>query len=406
MRHSDIALFFFQISALLAVAIVSGHAARALRMPAVLGEIVGGVLLGPSLLGGLAPEFLARAFPLDGPTSAWRESFLHLGMVFFLLAAGLEVDIRHLPERGRRVALTAGLAWLTSLLCGVGLVQAWPSLWGAPLLARPSLFALFIGTALAITALPVIARILLDLKELHSEIGRLILTSAALCDLGAWMVLGFILAELRPGVDPSWHLVQMVVFTASLLAAGRWLGEPLFAWARRHLAWPTGFIGLVAVLALLAGGSAEALGLHAAFGAFLFGVAVAGDLRFDGSEQARDVLHQFALSFFAPLYFVSIGLKTDFRAHFDGELAVTLTLAAVLAKTIGGWSGARLGGMANRPALAAGFGLNGGGAMAIIVASAALEVGLIDVRIFAALVFMALATSLISAVALRRILKA
>ena len=407
MQHLELAHLFLQISLLLAVAIASGQLARAARMPAVLGEIVGGVLLGPTLLGTLAPSALERLFPTAGPTRGWREIFLHVGMVFFLLAAGLEVDIGQRPANGRRVALTALLAWAVPLGAGVALVYLWPSLWGAPALARPHLFALFMGTALSITALPVIARILLDLNLMHTETGSLIMTAAALCDLGGWMLFGFVLAAARPdatGLSPSTHVLHMAIFTGLLLVAGRWLGQPLFAWARRRLAWPSGFIGLVALLALMAAAAAEGLGLHAAFGAFLLGVAVSADFRFRGAEQARDVIHEFAISFFAPLYFVSVGLKTDFAAHFDVQLALTVTLVATVAKTGGAWLGARWGGVRGKQAWAVGCGMNGRGAMEIILASVALDAGLIDARIYSALVFMALATAILSAASLRRLL--
>ena len=406
MQHSDIILFFFQLSALLSVAVVSGHLATRLRVPAVLGEILGGVLLGPTLFGALAPSTFAQLFPPDGVTGVWRDVFVKVGMVFFLLAVGLEVDIRHLRSRGPASLLTALLGWLTPLIVGFGLAFAWPSLWGSVGAQRPFVFALFMGTALSITALPVIARILLDLRLLDSEIGHVILTAAALSDVAGWMLFAVLLSAISAGgaaASPLLPVLRMVAFTAAVFACGRWGCRPLFRWARTSLAWPSGFIGVVSVLTFLAAGGAELCGLHAVFGAFVFGVAIVSDFDFVGGQQARDVLHQFAVSFFAPLYFVSVGLRTNFVAHFDLLLALTLTAAATIAKVLGSWAGARLGGMRARDALAVGVGMNGRGAMEIILASVALDAGLIDGRIFAALVFMAVATSMMSATALRRL---
>jgi Kef-type K+ transport system membrane component KefB len=170
------------------------------------------------------------------------------------------------------------------------------------------------------------------------------------------------------------------------------------------LAWPSGFIGLITIIVLLAAALAEAIGIHAIFGAFFVGVAL-GRAFGEEDQHVREIIYQFAISFFAPLYFVSVGLRADFAAHFDLPL-VLIVFAIACAGKIGGASlGAWLGGMPRREALAVGFGMNARGAMEMILASVALEYQVIDQRIFVALITMALTTSMLSGPVMQRLLQ-
>jgi Kef-type K+ transport system membrane component KefB len=146
---------------------------------------------------------------------------------------------------------------------------------------------------------------------------------------------------------------------------------------------------------------AERLGIHAALGAFFLGVALSK--QFDEANQAREVIYQFAVSFFAPLYFVSVGLRVNFVEGFDLVLVAVVLGVACLGKLAGASLGAWLGGMPPRRSLAVGFAMNARGAMELILATIALQAGLIDQRIFVALVFMAIVTSLMSGPAMKRL---
>jgi Kef-type K+ transport system membrane component KefB len=177
------------------------------------------------------------------------------------------------------------------------------------------------------------------------------------------------------------------------------VGQPLLRRLRATLVWPGGFIGLITIFLLIAAALAESIGLHAIFGAFLIGVALGQDK--EANHQVHDIIYQFAISFFAPLYFVSIGLKANFATHFDAGLVFVVLLIACLGKIAGASLGAWWGGTLPRQALAIGFGMNARGAMEIILASVALEYGLINQKIFVALVVMALFTSMLSGPAMQ-----
>ncbi|MGO8752835.1 MAG: cation:proton antiporter [Thermoguttaceae bacterium] len=184
------------------------------------------------------------------------------------------------------------------------------------------------------------------------------------------------------------------------------MARPLLGPARRLLTWPTGFLGLTIVAILTAAIAAEMLGIHGIFGAFLLGVALGRGMGAEDVSQAHDVIHHFSVSLFVPLYCVSVGLKADFAANFDPVLVVVVLTLACAGKILGGGLGAWMGGMAVREAWAVGFALNARGAMEIILATVALEHGLIDTRVFVALVFTALVTSMLSGPAVQRLLAA
>ena len=393
---------------MLSVALVFRQIMIRLRQPAVVGELIGGILLGPSVIGALLPGFYAWLFPADGWVSSGREAFLSIGMLFFLFTAGLEMNFGQLRSKGKAIFLTSLLGSAVPFVLGYCTVLLAPQLWGQPALERPALLALAIGTALSISALPVIARILMEIRLIDSEMGNTILASASIGDLIGWTLFSVILSSMAPGEQPRNFLLvisTVVGFAAAVLLAGHWLGPRIMRWGQSSLAWPSGFIGLVTIFMLSGAALAESLGIHAIFGAFLVGVGLNQGQTLKKDDLSREVIYQFAISFFAPLYFVSIGLKVNFLTNFDPWLVLGVILIASLGKILGASLGARLGGMTARQSWMVGLGLNARGAMEIILASAALDRHLIDQRIFVALVTMAVVTTMLSGPALQRLSK-
>lgn len=403
MPHRELFLFFLQIAVLLAAALAAGRIARQLRLPEVLGELLGGILLGPTVFGTLAPAAFAWLWPDSPALTIARDGLLRLGMLFFLFVAGTEVDLGHLRRRGPSILTTSVAGVVLPFALGFAAVVLLPDLWRQQAHDDSLLLALFIGTALAISALPVIARILLDLNLLRQEIGIVILAAAAIDDLIGWSLFALILSRFAPEgalPRPAEATFALVLgMFAFFLTVGRRAARRLLPPSIS----PRAALGVAALLLLLAAATAEAIGIHAVFGAFLAGVALSPT----GAERspAREAIYPFAMGFFAPLYFVSIGLKVNFVIQFDLILALVVLVVACAGKVIGAGLGAWLGGMPPREALAVGFGMNARGAMEIILATVALEHGLIDQRLFVALVVMALVTSLMSGPILRRLLR-
>ena len=403
MDHADAARFLLQIAALLAAALGAGQLLRRL-LPPVAAEIAAGILLGPSLLGALAPAFQAWLFPLGGPAAVGREALVRMGLLCFLFAAGLEVDVALVRRRIAAVATTSLLGILLPFGIGAGAVLLLPRLWSGAAPVAPGLLACVVGTALGISALPVIARILSDLQLARTEVAAVVLAAATIDDLVGWSLLATILGVVGSGVArPGWCSALIALGLAALTV---FLLRPLVArlrpWLRRRVDGPARLIGTAAVLTLVAGAVAEGLGLHAIFGAFLAGVALS-QARAE-PERVQESVRDFALGVGAPLYFVCLGLRVDFVAGFDPALVGLVLLLASLGKLTGASLGARLGGLPLREALAVGWGMNARGAMEVVLASVCLEHGLVDRRLFVALVVMAVVTSAASGPAMRRLL--
>ena len=410
MDHYELIFLFLQFGTMLLTAVIGGQIMRRFHQPAVLGELLGGILLGPTVLGTLAPGYFNWLFPMDKSLTLAREAVISVGMLFFLFVAGLEVKLAHIHEKGKQVALTSFLGWLIPMGLGIVAVQLFPSVWGAEAIQNGRVFGIFVGTALSISALPVIARILMDLGLIQKELGIVVMTAATLNDVIGWLLFAIILnvfllpetaGDISRGEQVWANLGLLLGFATVVLVVGRWLGAPVLRWAKTRLSWPSAFIGLITVVILGAAAVTEFLGIHAILGAYLVGIALGQSLEPGDESSAHEVVHQFAISFFAPLYFVSIGLRADFAGNFDLPLVLLVLVVACVGKIGGASLGAWLGGMKLREALAVGFGMNARGAMEIILASVALESGLIDQRIFVALVVMALATSMLSGPAMQ-----
>lgn len=403
MSPPELCCFFLQLAVLLGAALAFGRVSRLLGMPSVIGEISAGILIGKTLLGRVSPETFSRLFG-PGIATTSTETLIRLGMLFFMFAAGFEVSLDRMRGRTRSAIYTSILGLVIPLTLGFLAVRATPSLWGAG--SGSPLFAVFIGAALALSALPVIARILLDLGLTRTVPGSVILSAATINDLLGWCLFTAILGVMGKGGSGAATIVTSMVLllaAAVLLAVGRLAGRALRNRWSAILDTPALFTGSVAVIALLVAAVLERAGLHPVFGAFLIGVVLAEVIGPDCV--AHRSVAEFATGFFAPLYFASIGLRADFSGSFDIVLAAVVLAISCAGKIGGAWLGARLGGMDNRTSLAVGFGMNARGAIEIILANIALDAGIIDQRLFVALVFMAVLTTIISAPFLRHLLK-
>jgi Kef-type K+ transport system membrane component KefB len=413
MDRYDLVILFLQFGAMTLVGLAGGQLMHRLKQPAVLGELIAGILIGPTVLGTFAPRYHNWLFPANKSIDLSRDSIISVGMLFFLFVAGLEINLANLHKQTKRVALTSILGLLVPMISGIAAVWLFPRIWGMHTLENGSAFSIFIGTALSISALPVIARTLMDLELIQKDLGVLVMTAASLDDVIGWSLFAIILNAFLPanagkslrGHEVLANLILVVGFAAVVLLAGRWLGRSVLHWIKKHLSWPASFIGLTTVAILGAAAITEFLGIHSVFGAYLVGVALGQSLEPGEASDAHNIIYQFALSFFAPLYFVSIGLKADFAANFDLPLVLLVISVACVGKICGASIGAWLGGMPSREAIAVGFGMNARGAMEIILASVALEAGLIDKRIFVALVLMALTTSMLAGPVMKRLIE-
>lgn len=403
----NIIVFFLSLGLLLGVARVLGELAQRFHQPAVLGELLAGVILGPTVLGSLAPEAGAFLFPQTGPNAIALNTITTLAVVLFLLVAGMEVDLSIIGRQGK-VAPRVSISGIV-LPFIIGLAAAWiaPQALGRDLDADPLIFSLFLATALSISALPVIAKTLMDLDLYRSDFGMIIVSAAVFDDLVGWIIFAIILGLINSTASHSNHILTTIVLTLAfagiMLTLGRWLIHRLLPFLQAYTRWPGGVLSFALFLALLGAAFTEWIGIHAIFGSFLVGVAVGDSSHL--RERTRVIIDQFVSFFFAPVFFASIGLKVNFMTHFDLTLVVTVLLIACICKLAGGTLGARWGGMPKRESWAVGFAMNSRGAIEIVLGLLALQAGIIRDRLFVALVIMAIVTSMMSGPAIRLILR-
>jgi Kef-type K+ transport system membrane component KefB len=397
LSHADVVHLLIQLSAMLVMGRIFAEAARKIHQPAVIGEIIAGILLGPTVLGMLQPEWFEALFPTNSGAGIVLTGFVQVAVVMLLFIAGLEVDLHIVWQQGRQAVTTSVFGLIIPFSIGFTFPYFFSAFFGINDVNSRLTFALFMGTAMAITALPVIVRILMDLNIFKSKMGLLVVASAMVDDLVGWLIFSVILGLIGKNGE-SMPLINTIILTigyaAFMLTVGRGLLNRLLPWVNKKLAWPGGVLSISLALCFLAGAFTEYIGIHAIFGAFIMGVALGDSEHF--SERAKEIVHQFINNIFAPLFFVSIGLRVNFIANFDLVLTLIILAIAFSGKIIGSGLGARIGGFSWKESLAAGFGMNARGAMEIILGLIALENGLINEKVFVSLVIMALITSMTS----------
>ncbi|MFZ2906158.1 MAG: cation:proton antiporter [Cyclobacteriaceae bacterium] len=396
LSQGELLNLLIQLGIMLVASRVLAEVARRFKQPAVVGEIIAGILLGPTILGMISPESFAMIFPPE-TSSLVLDGFVQVAVVMLLFIAGLEVDLHIVLQQGRQAAFTSLLGLVIPFLFGFALPYLFPHFFGYADEGKRLAFALFMGTSMAITALPVIARILMDLGIFKTRMGMLVISSAMINDLIGWLIFSVVLGMIGRGhqnISLLNTVMLTVGFTAVMLTLGRGVLNRALPWVNKRMAWPGGVLSLSLALCFLAAAFTEYIGIHAIFGAFIFGVAL-GDSE-HMSERAKEIVHQFINNIFAPLFFVAIGLRVNFIANFDLMLTLAILIIAFVGKIIGSGWGTRLGGFSWKESLAAGFGMNARGAMEIILGLIALENGLINEKVFVSLVIMALITSMTS----------
>jgi len=402
---SPIALCFLAVAVIVLTAQLGGAVAWRCGQPRVMGEILAGIALGPSLLGALAPGLEAVLF---GPAVRPQLELLgQLGLVLFLFQVGMELDPRLLRARLPLASRITLAALLLPLTLGVGLALVLER-WQPELL--PGTYApagaLFLGTAMAITALPVLARILQERGLMGLPLGNLALSAAAIEDVLDWVLLAAVVALTRTG--DAWQALPVLLACGAYATGLLLITRPLRRWLR-SLPWQGGNPGPMLQSALLAGALVSAaitdrLGVHMIFGAFLWGVAMPRHRPLQEWMELR--LKATVGQMLLPLFFAMSGLNTSFGSLGTPELWACAGLVlgvAVLAKFLATWATARLGGLEPRQAEALGWLMNTRGLTELVVLAVGLELGVISRELYTIGVLMALVTTLMAGPLLDRL---
>jgi Kef-type K+ transport system membrane component KefB len=392
MTEHQLLLLLAEIVVLVVAARLGGEVAARLGIPLVVGELLFGIALGPSLFGALWPGGFDALFPADQrpllDVVGW------IGVIFLVLMAGMETRLG-LLRRARKTVLATWIGgFFFPFALGIGFAALVPATLIGPTVDRP-VFALFMGTAMAISAIPVIARILMDLKMLRSRVGMIVISTAVTDDTLGWIVLAVVSGLAEGGVD-TMAVVRTTALTLGFVGISLSLGRPAVAAAMRgakRLALPHAETSVMLLLVFAGGLITQAIGVHLVLGAFVTGILIG---RLKTTEPAAiESVRQLGMGFFAPFFFAYTGIKVDLTA-LTGNLAwiaVAAVAVASLGKLVGGGLGARLGGLPKWEAAAVGAGLNARGAMELVIAAIGLSIGVLTEASYAIVVLIAVTTS-------------
>ncbi|WP_295243695.1 cation:proton antiporter [uncultured Brevundimonas sp.] len=388
--------FFLQMAIIIAACrIVGWLAKRYLGQPQVVGEMIAGVILGPSLFGLLAPDLQAALFPKESRSLLFVGAQLGVGLYMFLVGLGFRRDHFRANAKSAAAVSLAGMAapflvavaiapWLVAEgLFGQG-VQTWQAM-------------LFMGAAISITAFPMLARIIHERGLSGTRLGSLSLAAGAIDDAGAWCVLAIVLASF--GAGPMVAVTAIAgggAFALFMLTLGPKLLAPLGRNVEREGRLSPTVLGIVLILFMLSAWAMDAVGIHAVFGGFILGVAMPRGLL---SDEVKRQLEPFAVLVLLPMFFTFSGLNTQLTmVNSLGLLAVTVVilLGSILAKGGACWAAARLTGQDNATAMGIGALMNARGLMELIIINIGLQRGIIGPALFSILVLMAIITTLMA----------
>jgi len=374
------------------------------NQPAVIGEVVGGILLGPSLLGRIAPD--AAAFLLPADAAPFLSIISQLGVILYMFLVGLELDLAVLRTTvARTVVISQASIVVPFALGALFAVAVFDAL--APPGVRVTSFVLFIGVAMSITAFPVLARILGERGLQRTALGTLALTCAAINDAMAWCLLALVVGVMQESpLDAMWTIGLTFVFIALMLTAGRAIAARAVAALDRSAHIGERSLALVLVAVLLSAVATEFIGIHAIFGAFLLGAIIPHHSRVaaHATERIADIVRVMLL----PVFFAYIGLRTEIGLVSGAAdwLICALIIAVATAGKFGGTTiAAKLVGLDWRDSAALGILMNTRGLVELIVLNIGLDLGVLTPRLFTMLVIMALVTTMMTSPMLTALLR-
>lgn len=404
--HDEVLQLVAQVATLLLAARLLGGLAQRLGQPTVVGEILAGVILGPSLLSELVPFIGEWILPRSEVQGYLLEVVALIGVMLLLIVTGLETDLGLIR---RRIGVASGVAlgglvvpFASGLVLGLLLPDS--------LLVGPedrTVFALFVATALSISAIPVLAKILMDLDLMRREFGQTVLAAGMIDDITGWTLLGLVTslagAEALTAGTVAQTAAMVVVFILVTAVVGRVMVERSLKLVEDHFRVPDAALTLVIVLAFAWGAFSQAMNLEPVIGAFAIGILFGRLPRLPADVPRK--LESMTLAVFAPIFFAVAGLKVNVVGILQPDLLlITLLVIAVatFGKVVGAYAGARLLSKQDHwSALAYGSGLNARGAVEIIIATIGLSLGILSSEMFSMIVVMAVVTSLIAPFALR-----
>jgi Kef-type K+ transport system membrane component KefB/nucleotide-binding universal stress UspA family protein len=399
MPEGSAGTFLAQIVVLLLAGRLLGELMQRLRQPAVMGQLLAGVLLGPSVLGALLPAFQHHLFPPGVGQQSMLNGVAQLGVLMLLLITGMEMDFARVRGARHAALIASSCGIVVPFALGLALGEVLPD-WLIPSEHRRLITALFLGTALSISSVKIVASVIRDLDFMRRNVGQIIVAAAIVDDTIGWILLSMIIGIARTGELDTVSVVKTAASTALFLLVSLTVGRRvvyfLIRWTNDHLQSEmpviTTTLVLMGILALITAG----LGVQTVLGAFVAGMLIGQSpiLTRHIEEQLRGMI----VALFMPVFFGLAGLSADLRVIASPEaLVIALAFVAIasLGKFAGAFAGGALGGLSRAESMALACGMNARGSTEVIVATIGLAVGALDTTLFTMIVGMAVVTTLL-----------
>jgi Kef-type K+ transport system membrane component KefB/nucleotide-binding universal stress UspA family protein len=399
MLESSAAIFLAQIVVLLLVGRLLGELMQRLRQPAVMGQLLAGVILGPSVLGALLPAFQHHLFPPRAAQQGMLDGIAQLGVLMLLLITGMEMDFSRVSGARRAALIASSCGIVVPFALGLALGEVLPA-WLIPNEHGRLITALFLGTALSISSVKIVASVIRDLDFMRRNVGQIIIAAAIIDDTIGWIILSMIIGFARTGELNAASIIKTAGSTALFLLVSLTVGRRvvyfLIRWTNDHLRSEMPVITTTLVLMGILGLITQGLGVQTVLGAFVAGMLIGQSpiLTRHIEEQLRGMI----VALFMPVFFGLAGLSADLRVIASlPALAIALAFVAIasLGKFAGAFAGGALGGLSRAESLALACGMNARGSTEIIVATIGLAVGALDTTLFTMIVGMAVVTTLL-----------
>jgi K+:H+ antiporter len=402
-------LFIAELGVLLVVGRLMGEAAQRIGQPPVMGQLIGGLLLGPSALGLVWPAAQHALFPGAAAQQSMLDAVSQLGILMLLLLTGMETDLQ-LVKRVGRAAVAVSIAGVTvPFICGFALGELLP----AELLPKPEarlVTAIFLGTALSISSVKIVAMVVRQMHFMRRDLGQIIVASAILEDTTGWVIIAIAFGLASAGAIDLWSVGRAVIGTALFMIAsftvGRRIVFSLIRWANDS--FKSEFPVITIILVIMAGMAliTQLIGVNTVLGAFVAGILIGESpiLTRHIDEQLRGLI----VALFMPVFFGLSGLNADLtvlRNPTLALLAVGLVAIASVGKFVGAFVGGKIGGLSRAESLALGCGMNARGSTEVIVATIGLSMGVLSQNLFTLIVTMAVLTTMAMPPMLRWALK-
>jgi Kef-type K+ transport system membrane component KefB/nucleotide-binding universal stress UspA family protein len=399
------AIFAAELILLLLVGRLLGEGMTRIGQPAIFGQLLAGVLLGPSIFGALFPELRAQLFPDTPVLKSMIKAVSEIGILLLLLLTGMETNLA-LVNRNRRVVVSSSLFGIVVPFVS-GLLLA--SLLPGDLFPNLNVWfvsALFLGTALSISSVKIVAMVLMEVGAIRRDLGQLILATAILDDTVAWILIAVIAGLAAHGtlslLAAGTSVAGVLAFLFASFTIGRRAVASIIRWTNDNLLIEVPVITAILAIMLLMALATELIGVHTALGAFVAGILVGQSPIL--TEHIEDELRGFIIAFFSPVFFAVAGLGLDLRTLLEPTLlgfTLAIIVAATLGKFLGAFLGGRLGGLTGRECVALGTALNARGSTEVIIAAIGLSMGVLSTQLYTMIVAMAVITTMIMPPTLR-----